>query len=52
MAKIRRSLNIEFPDELGALLTAVGNHETLLATSDVYREIYESQCRTGEEVDA
>ena len=26
MAKIRRSLNIEFPDELGALLTAVGNH--------------------------
>ncbi|MBE6656736.1 MAG: ABC transporter ATP-binding protein [Ruminococcaceae bacterium] len=33
----------------GGKITAVGNHETLLRSSDVYREIYESQCRTGEE---
>ena len=37
----------------GGRIADVGNHETLLQTSDVYREIYESQCHTGEEeVDA
>ena len=36
----------------GGRITDVGDHESLLKTSDVYREVYESQCRTGEEVDA
>ena len=36
----------------GGRITAVGDHASLLRESDVYREIYESQCRTGEEVDA
>ena len=36
----------------GGKISAVGNHETLLQTSSVYREIYESQSNTGEEVDA
>ena len=33
----------------GGRITAVGNHDTLLRENAVYREIYESQCRTGEE---
>ena len=33
----------------GGRIVAVGNHETLLAQNDIYREIYESQCHTGEE---
>ena len=37
----------------GGRIAAVGDHETLLRESEVYREIYESQCKTGdEEVDA
>lgn len=33
----------------GGRIAAVGTHETLLSESEVYREIYESQCHTGEE---
>ena len=33
----------------GGRITAIGDHASLLRESDVYREIYESQCRTGEE---
>ncbi len=30
-------------------VSAVGNHETLLATSDIYREVYESQMKGGDD---
>jgi len=33
----------------GGRLVAQGNHETLLETSDIYREVYESQVKGGEE---
>ena len=33
----------------GGRITAIGTHEELLSSSDLYREIYESQCHTGEE---
>ncbi len=33
----------------GGRILAVGSHETLLETTPLYREIYESQCQTGEE---
>ena len=33
----------------GGKVTATGNHETLLQTSDIYREVYESQVKGGEE---
>ena len=33
----------------GGRITAAGTHEELLASNDIYREIYESQCHTGEE---
>ncbi len=33
----------------GGRIAAVGTHGELLSSSDVYREIYESQCHTGEE---
>ena len=33
----------------GGQIAAMGNHETLLATSDIYREVYESQVKGGEE---
>ena len=33
----------------GGHISAVGTHEELLSSCPVYREIYESQCHTGEE---
>ena len=33
----------------GGKIAAVGNHETLLQTSDIYKEVYESQVKGGEE---
>ena len=33
----------------GGKVVAQGDHETLLATSDIYREVYESQVKGGEE---
>ncbi len=33
----------------GGKIAAVGNHETLLQTSHIYREVYESQVKGGEE---
>ena len=33
----------------GGKIAAMGSHETLLATSDIYREVYESQVKGGEE---
>ena len=33
----------------GGKIAAVGDHETLLATSDIYREVYESQVKGGQE---
>ena len=33
----------------GCTVVAQGNHETLMATSDIYREVYESQVKGGEE---
>ena len=33
----------------GGKLVAQGTHDTLLATSDIYREVYESQVKGGEE---
>ena len=33
----------------GGKIAATGTHETLLATSDIYREVYESQVKGGEE---
>ena len=33
----------------GGKIAATGVHETLLATSDIYREVYESQVKGGEE---
>ena len=33
----------------GGKVTATGNHETLLQTSDIYREVYECQVKGGEE---
>ncbi len=33
----------------GGRVVAQGNHETLLKTSDIYREVYESQVKGGEE---
>jgi len=30
-------------------VTAVGTHEELLKTSDIYREVYESQMKGGED---
>ncbi len=33
----------------GGKIAAMGNHETLLKTSDIYREVYESQVKGGEE---
>ena len=33
----------------GGKIAAIGNHETLLETSDIYREVYESQVKGGEE---
>ncbi len=33
----------------GGRIVAMGNHEALLRDSETYREIYETQCRTGEE---
>ena len=35
----------------GGRITAIGNHEELMKTSDVYRDIYTSQNRTGGEQD-
>lgn len=32
----------------GGKVVAVGNHETLLQTSDIYREVYESQVKGGD----
>ena len=33
----------------GGKVVATGKHEDLLATSDIYREVYESQVKGGEE---
>ena len=33
----------------GGKISAAGTHETLLQTSDIYREVYESQVKGGEE---
>ena len=33
----------------GGKIAAMGNHKTLLETSDIYREVYESQVKGGEE---
>jgi ATP-binding cassette subfamily B protein len=33
----------------GGKLVAQGTHETLLETSEIYREVYESQVKGGEE---
>ncbi|MBR4016225.1 MAG: ABC transporter ATP-binding protein [Oscillospiraceae bacterium] len=33
----------------GGKIAAMGNHETLLQTSEIYREVYESQVKGGEE---
>ena len=33
----------------GGKVAAVGDHETLLKTSDIYREVYDSQVKGGEE---
>ena len=33
----------------GGRIAATGTHETLLQTSDIYREVYESQVKGGEE---
>ena len=33
----------------GGAISAVGNHETLLETSAIYREVYESQRKGGDE---
>ena len=33
----------------GGRIAATGTHETLLETSDIYREVYESQVKGGEE---
>ena len=33
----------------GGKIAAMGSHETLLETSDIYREVYESQVKGGEE---
>ena len=33
----------------GGKIAAVGNHESLMQTSEIYREVYESQVKGGEE---
>ena len=33
----------------GGKVVAQGDHETLLQSSDIYREVYESQVKGGEE---
>jgi ATP-binding cassette subfamily B protein len=33
----------------GGKIAAAGKHEDLLQTSDIYREVYESQVKGGEE---
>ena len=52
MADLIRT-NPEMPDLIlvmdGCTVVAQGNHETLMATSDIYREVYESQVKGGEE---
>lgn len=35
----------------GAAIAAVGTHEELLATSEIYRDIYESQLKRGESIE-
>ena len=35
----------------GGTIAAEGNHETLLATSPIYRDIYESQLKRGEDLE-
>ena len=36
----------------GGFIKAIGNHEELMATNEVYRDIYRSQNRAGGEKDA
>ena len=36
----------------GGRISAIGNHEELLKSSEVYREIYTSQNRVGGDKDA
>ena len=35
----------------GGTIAAEGNHETLMKTSDIYRDIYDSQLKRGEEIE-
>ena len=49
----QRISSIEAADKIlimdGGKIVAMGNHEELLKTSDIYREIYESQTKGGDE---
>ena len=49
----QRVASVQFADKIVLLengqIVAAGNHETLLATSLIYREVYESQTKGGEE---
>ena len=49
----QRISSIEDADKIlimdGGKIVAMGNHEELLKTSDIYREIYESQTKGGDE---
>ena len=47
----QRVTSVRWCDEIavldGGVVTAVGSHESLLATSNLYREIHEHQRLTG-----
>ena len=49
----QRVASVQFADQIILLengqIVACGNHETLLETSSIYREVYESQTKGGEE---
>ena len=49
----QRVASVQFADKIVLLengrIVAAGNHEELLATSPIYREVYESQTKGGEE---
>ena len=49
----QRVASVQFADKIVLLengqIVAAGDHETLLATSPIYREVYESQTKGGEE---
>ena len=37
------------PEDIATIVTAIGNHDELMQTSDIYREVYESQVKGGED---